>query len=133
MAMGRARGGGLLCGEQQARPGFDGAASQAAHRQLAAAAHVGQRTLPARIRTQPQAQWPTPDGHPGPDLTLWTALEIAYALYGDAPLSTPFEITCRDYRRGATPKADALASAQRIPAQRRVRTVRSEDPASPAP
>ena len=97
------------------------------------AAHVDLRTLPARMRTQPQAQWLTPDGHPGPDLTLWMALEIARALYGDAPLSTPFEIAYRDYRQGATPKADALASAQRIPAQRRVRTVRGEDLASLVP
>lgn len=157
-------GGGLLCGEQQARLGFDCAASQAAHRQLAdaaqargmrvvilgtpqaipviadalaereaalaralGAAHVDLRSLPARIRTQPQAQWLEPDGHPGPDLTLWMAHDIARALYGDAPLSTPFEIAYRDYRQGATPKADALASAQDIAAQQRVRTIQAED------
>lgn len=157
-------GGGLLCGEQQARLGFDCAASQAAHRQLAdaaqargmrvvilgtpqsipmiadalaereaalaralGAAHVDLRTLPARMRTLPQAQWLEPDGHPGPDLTLWMAHDIARALYGDAPLSTPFDITYRDYRQGATPKADALASAQDIAAQRKARTIRGED------
>lgn len=157
-------GGGLLCGEQPARLGFDCAASQVAHRQLAdaaqargmqvvilgtpqsipmiadalaereaalaralGAAHVGLRTLPARMRTQPQAQWLEPDGHPGPDLTLWMALDIARALYGDAPISMPFDIAYRDYRQGATPKADALASAQDIAAQQRMRTIQAED------
>ncbi len=91
------------------------------------AVHVDLRTLPARMRTQPQAQWLEPDGHPGTDLTLWMALEIARALYGDAPISTPFEIAYRDYRQGATPKADALASAQDIAAQQRVRTIQAED------
>lgn len=89
--------------------------------------HVGFGDWPALRARAPNRAWLEDGAHPGPDLSLLMALQLAKKLYGDRDPATPFVIAYRDYRGSFTPEADALTSAQALQAPLRERVVVESD------